>query len=65
MQTFDLDKRCGLYPTFYGRGGRRDRGMALLRLRKLYRAAGLLHQDTELPDLLWWRSIFSLHSNAR
>lgn len=52
VQTFDLDKRCGLYLTFYGEGDRRERGSALLRLRKLYRAAGLPQQDGELPDFL-------------
>jgi len=52
VSTFDLDKRCGLYLTFYGEGDRRDRGMALLRLRRLYRAAGLPQQDGELPDFL-------------
>ena len=52
VSTFDLDKRCGLYLTFYGEGDRRDRGMALLRLRKLYRVAGLPQQDGELPDFL-------------
>ena len=52
VATFDLEKRCGLYLTFYGEGDRRERGMALLRLRKLYRAAGLPQQDGELPDFL-------------
>jgi nitrate reductase delta subunit len=52
VQTFDLDKRCGLYLTFYGEGDRRERGSALLRLRRLYRAAGLPQQDGELPDFL-------------
>lgn len=52
VQTFDLEKRCGLYLTFYGEGDRRERGIALLRLRKLYRAAGLPQQDGELPDFL-------------
>jgi nitrate reductase delta subunit len=52
VQTFDLEKRCGLYLTFYGEGDRRQRGVALLRLRKLYRAAGLPQQDGELPDFL-------------
>jgi nitrate reductase molybdenum cofactor assembly chaperone NarJ/NarW len=52
VETFDLHKRCGLYLTFYGEGERRERGMALLRLRKLYRAAGLPQQDGELPDFL-------------
>lgn len=52
VATFDLEKRCGLYLTFYGEGDRRERGMALLRLRKLYRAAGLPQGDGELPDYL-------------
>jgi nitrate reductase delta subunit len=52
VATFDLEKRCGLYLTFYGQGDRRERGMALLRLRKLYRAAGLPQGDGELPDYL-------------
>ena len=52
VSTFDLEKRCGLYLTFYGEGDRRERGMALLRLRKLYRAAGLPQGEGELPDYL-------------
>jgi nitrate reductase molybdenum cofactor assembly chaperone NarJ/NarW len=52
VATFDLEKRCGLYLTFYGEGDRRERGTALLRLRQLYRAAGLPQQDGELPDYL-------------
>ena len=52
MQTFDLGKRCALYLTFYSLGDRRDRGLALLRLKKLYRAAGLPQDGTELPDYL-------------
>jgi nitrate reductase molybdenum cofactor assembly chaperone NarJ/NarW len=52
VETFDLNKRSGLYLTFYGDGDRRERGMALLRLRKLYRAAGLPQDGRELPDFL-------------
>jgi nitrate reductase delta subunit len=52
VDTFDLDKRCGLYLTFYGEGDRRDRGLALLRLKRLYRAAGLPLASAELPDFL-------------
>jgi nitrate reductase molybdenum cofactor assembly chaperone NarJ/NarW len=52
VETFDLHKRCGLYLTFYGEGERRERGMTLLRLRKLYRAAGLPQEEGELPDFL-------------
>jgi nitrate reductase molybdenum cofactor assembly chaperone NarJ/NarW len=52
VETFDLDKRCGLYVTFYGEGDKRQRGMALLRLKRLYRAAGLPLEGSELPDYL-------------
>jgi nitrate reductase delta subunit len=52
VQTFDLDKRCGLYLTYYGEGDRRERGLALLRLKRLYRAAGLPLEGSELPDYL-------------
>ncbi len=53
VETFDLQKRCSLYLTFYGEGDKRDRGAALLRLKRLYRAAGLPLEGTgELPDYL-------------
>jgi nitrate reductase delta subunit len=52
VQVFDLGKRSALYLTFYSLGDRRDRGLALLRLKKLYRAAGLPLEGSELPDYL-------------
>jgi nitrate reductase delta subunit len=52
VSTFDLHKRTGLYVTFYSHGDRRERGLVLLRLKKLYRAAGLPPDDAELPDYL-------------
>lgn len=52
VETFDLNKRSGLYLTFYGEGDKRERGMALLRLKRLYRAAGLPLETGELPDYL-------------
>jgi nitrate reductase delta subunit len=52
VETFDLHKRSGLYLTFYGEGDRRERGMALLRLKRLYRAAGMPLEGRELPDYL-------------
>lgn len=52
VETFDLDRRCGLYLTFYGEGDKRERGNALLRLKRMYRAAGLPLEGTELPDYL-------------
>jgi len=52
VKTFDLGKRSTLYLTFYSLGDRRDRGIALLRLKRLYRAAGLPLEGSELPDFL-------------
>ena len=62
VQTFDLHKRCALYLTFYSLGDRRDRGLALLRLRKLYRAAGLPQEGSELPDYLPVMLEFAAHA---
>ena len=52
VETFDLERRCGLYLTFYTDGDKRHRGAALLRLKRLYRAAGLPIVTGELPDFL-------------
>jgi nitrate reductase delta subunit len=52
VETFDLRRRASLYLTYYAHGDTRERGMALLRLKKLYRAAGLPMESTELPDHL-------------
>jgi nitrate reductase molybdenum cofactor assembly chaperone NarJ/NarW len=52
VETFDLRRRASLHLTYYKHGDTRERGMALLRLKKLYRAAGLPMQSAELPDHL-------------
>ena len=52
METFDLRRRATLELTYYAHGDTRERGMALLRLKKLYRAAGLPMESRELPDHL-------------
>lgn len=52
VALLDLQKRSGLYLTFYGQGDKRERGPALLRLKQLYRSAGLPLEGTELPDFL-------------
>jgi len=52
VQTFDLRRRASLNLTYYAHGDTRERGMALLRLKKLYRAAGLPLDSAELPDHL-------------
>jgi nitrate reductase delta subunit len=52
VQTFDLRRRASLSLTYYAHGDTRERGMALLRLKKLYRAGGLPLVSSELPDHL-------------
>ena len=52
VETFDLRRRASLHMTYYAHGDTRERGMALLRLKKLYRAAGLPLDSGELPDHL-------------
>jgi nitrate reductase delta subunit len=52
VETFDLRRRASLNLTYYAHGDTRERGMALLRLKKLYRAAGLPLASAELPDHL-------------
>lgn len=52
VETFDTQKRTGLYLSYYLYGDTRRRGMELLRLKQLYRAAGLRLERGELPDYL-------------
>lgn len=52
VETFDLRRRSGLYLSYYLYGDTRRRGMALLRLKRLYAAAGLEPTTGELPDYL-------------
>jgi nitrate reductase delta subunit len=52
VSTFDLQRRCCLYLTYYTHGDTRKRGMALLRFTHAYRAAGLALAGGELPDHL-------------
>jgi nitrate reductase molybdenum cofactor assembly chaperone NarJ/NarW len=52
VETFDLQRRASLYLTYFTHGDTRKRGMALLRLKRLYTAAGLRLDARELPDFL-------------
>jgi nitrate reductase delta subunit len=52
VATFDLGRRTSLYLTFYSDGDTRRRGQALVRLKRLYRSAGLPLEGAELPDYL-------------
>ncbi|MFF8475660.1 nitrate reductase molybdenum cofactor assembly chaperone [Streptomyces sp. NPDC015414] len=52
VATFDHRKRCCPYLTYYAHGDTRRRGVALLRLKQAYAAAGLRLSEDELPDHL-------------
>jgi nitrate reductase molybdenum cofactor assembly chaperone NarJ/NarW len=52
VETFDNRRRCNLFLTYFAHGDTRKRGMALLRFKQTYLAAGFELDDTELPDHL-------------
>jgi nitrate reductase delta subunit len=52
VETFDHRRRCCPYLTYHAYGDTRRRGMALLRFKHAYTAAGLRLSDDELPDHL-------------
>jgi nitrate reductase delta subunit len=52
VTTFDHRKKFSPYLTYFAYGDTRKRGMALLRFKHAYRAAGLELDDSELPDHL-------------
>lgn len=54
VETFDTRRRGCLYLTYFSNGDTRRRGIALLKLKEQYRAAGLEVSDDELPDHLMY-----------
>jgi nitrate reductase delta subunit len=52
VETFDLRRRRTLNVSYYLYGDTRRRGVALLRLKRLYAAGGLVLESDELPDHL-------------
>ncbi len=52
VETFDNRRRCNLFLTYFAHGDTRKRGMALLRFKQTYLAAGFELDDSELPDHL-------------
>ena len=52
VETFDNRRRCNLFLTYFAHGDTRKRGMALLRFKQIYLAAGCELTDAELPDHL-------------
>ncbi|MBX6388327.1 MAG: nitrate reductase molybdenum cofactor assembly chaperone [Frankia sp.] len=52
VATFDHRRRCCLYLTYYTHGDTRNRGQALVALKRAYADAGWRLGDDELPDHL-------------
>lgn len=52
VDTFDHRRRFSPYLTWFRYGDTRNRGMALLRFKQVYQAAGLILGDDELSDHL-------------
>src|SRR5450759_4112378 len=52
VSTFDHQRRCCLYLTYFEHGDTRNRGVALLRFKTAYRESGMILSDDELPDHL-------------
>ncbi|HEX6117040.1 MAG TPA: nitrate reductase molybdenum cofactor assembly chaperone [Solirubrobacterales bacterium] len=52
VETFDFGRRQSLHLTYHEHGDRRQRGLAMLRLKQAYASAGFEPSGTELPDYL-------------
>lgn len=52
VRTFDHQRRCCLFLSYFSSGDTRKRGVALLRFKQTYLRSGLLLADDELPDHL-------------
>jgi nitrate reductase delta subunit len=52
VEDLDFSRRSSLYLTYHRWGDLRQRGLALLRLKQRYAAAGLELSEAELPDYL-------------
>ncbi|MEU1952089.1 nitrate reductase molybdenum cofactor assembly chaperone [Nocardia rhamnosiphila] len=64
VATFDHRKRFSPYLTYFAYGDTRKRGIALLRFKQAYRAAGLEISEEELPDHLSVVLEFAAADNA-
>ncbi|MEK6649146.1 MAG: nitrate reductase molybdenum cofactor assembly chaperone [Actinomycetota bacterium] len=52
VEIFDMRRRCSLFLTSWTHGDTRNRGMALVYFKEIYKDAGILLTDEELPDHL-------------
>ena len=52
VEIFDMRRRCSLFLTSWTHGDTRNRGMALVYFKEVYKNAGIILTDEELPDHL-------------
>lgn len=52
VEIFDMRRRCSLFLTSWTHGDTRNRGMALVYFKEVYKDAGIVMTDEELPDHL-------------
>lgn len=52
VEIFDMRRRCSLFLTSWTHGDTRNRGMALIYFKEIYKDAGIIISDEELPDHL-------------
>jgi nitrate reductase delta subunit len=52
VEIFDMRRRCSLFLTSWTHGDTRNRGMALIYFKEIYKDAGVTISEEELPDHL-------------
>jgi nitrate reductase delta subunit len=52
VEIFDMRRRCSLFLTSWTHGDTRNRGMALVYFKEIYKRCGVTITDEELPDHL-------------
>jgi nitrate reductase delta subunit len=52
VEIFDMRRRCSLFLTSWTHGDTRNRGMALIYFKEIYKDAGVTMSEEELPDHL-------------
>lgn len=52
VEIFDMRRRCSLFLTSWTHGDTRNRGMALIYFKEIYKNAGIILSEEELPDHL-------------
>ena len=52
VEIFDMRRKCSLFLTSWTHGDTRNRGMALVYFKEIYKRCGVMITDEELPDHL-------------